>query len=484
MVHRHHRSPQVIEPLGLGLDRRAGDDFVGVEAGEGGGSQHPARDPQALDHGLAVLALGQQVGIDRRGRPRVRARQGDGAAALRPHIDRDDAEAMAERDREPRGVAVRGDEDELDVRPVQIGAAADEAVRLQEVAAQRSRPEQQVFEDVPGVARQRPPRQAVGLRAGGSHRHRGGGVVAEVPADRGQVVDAIDPHRLQRFGVADARKQQEMGRAVGAGADDHLASGGQTPFRTARLHLDADRAALLDQDAEGRRLGKHGEIRPAPGRIEEGARHRHPHPAPDRRLARPEALRIGPVEIDAAAELQQLGRGQVVVDQRVVARDIDDIHLAADTVIGRVPPPLVVLGLLEVGQDLGVAPSLRAVRAGPVVEVARVAAEVDHAVDRTRSPDHPAARQGHAPAAGRRLWRGAVAPAQPGVPDRRRHRGRNTDLVGAVAAAGFHEADPHRRIGGEPVGEHAAGGPRADDDVVERVLRLRPGAHGFSPPPR
>ena len=64
---------------------------------------------------------------------------------------------------------------------------------------------------------------------------------------------------------------------------------------------------------------------------------------------------------------------------------------------------------LEIGEHVGEAPAGRALL-GPVVEVARMAADIDHAVDRGRAADHLAARRGENAAAEMRLGLRLEAP--------------------------------------------------------------------------
>src|SRR5436305_228605 len=53
---------------------------------------------------------------------------------------------------------------------------------------------------------------------------------------------------------------------------------------------------------------------------------------------------------------------------------------------------LVVLGALEVGEDLVIAPALAPAR-GPLVVVQAVAPDIDHRVDRAAAAEHPPARE-------------------------------------------------------------------------------------------
>ena len=136
---------------------------------------------------------------------------------------------------------------------------------------------------------------------------------------------------------------------------------------------------------------------------------------------------------------------------------------------------LVALGLLEEGEYVGMTPAGIAELA-PAVVIVRLAADIDHGVDRARAAQRLAARPIHAPVFHRRLRRGVVKPVElrHGEPrDARRH----ADQQRLVRAAGLEQQHARRGIGGEPVGQHAARRAGADDDVVVSRFRhfaLRP----------
>src|SRR5262249_58345424 len=73
--------------------------------------------------------------------------------------------------------------------------------------------------------------------------------------------------------------------------------------------------------------------------------------------------------------------------------DVQETTLAAAVVAAA----LEILRLLEVGQDLRIGPAAIADLA-PGVVVERLAAHIEHAVDRTRATERAAARTGNAPA--------------------------------------------------------------------------------------
>ncbi|MNZ74630.1 hypothetical protein D3C78_930830 [compost metagenome] len=127
---------------------------------------------------------------------------------------------------------------------------------------------------------------------------------------------------------------------------------------------------------------------------------------------------------------------------------------------------MVLLALAEVRQHVGVGPALVAQRM-PVVVVAVVATDVDHAVDRAAAAERLAARLVALATAQARLRHGMEGPVDvPGRQDRGDPQ-RGVDQRGGIFRAGFQQADADGRIGAQAVGQHAAGGTGANDDVVE-----------------
>ena len=129
------------------------------------------------------------------------------------------------------------------------------------------------------------------------------------------------------------------------------------------------------------------------------------------------------------------------------------------------------LHALEVRQAVRVRPVGQAGIGGPPLVVERVAALEDHPVDAARAAEHLAAGVVDAPAVHVRLGLRLVLPVVELAPDRERQRGRhvNEHVPAVVGPAGFEHQHARRGILAQAIGEHAAGGPAADDDEV--VLR-------------
>ena len=124
----------------------------------------------------------------------------------------------------------------------------------------------------------------------------------------------------------------------------------------------------------------------------------------------------------------------------------------------------VVLGLLEVGQHVVVAPAAAA-HLRPAVEIGRRAAHIEHAVDRARAAHDAPARPFHAPLAGALLGLGRVVPVDQRVADQRAHAGRDMDHRMPVARAGLQQ-DHRRARFRQTRRDHASGRAGTHHDVI------------------
>ncbi len=105
MVHRHHRLADIVGQGGVALDLRAQHDLVGLADIEGRRlSSRAMFKPRTTASRSSGSTAG---GIDDGAPPTDRGPKGHRPGSW-PHIDADDAEAVAERDREARRVAVAG----------------------------------------------------------------------------------------------------------------------------------------------------------------------------------------------------------------------------------------------------------------------------------------------------------------------------------------------------------------------------------------
>ena len=131
---------------------------------------------------------------------------------------------------------------------------------------------------------------------------------------------------------------------------------------------------------------------------------------------------------------------------------------------------IVILVRHEVGQAALPAPFVLARHGRPLVIVARLAAQVQHAVDAAAAAQHLAARVAQrAPvqAVGRL---GLVEPVGARVADAVQVAHGDVHPVVVVLAAGLDQQHAPALVGRQAVGQQAAGGAGTDDDVVEREV--------------
>ncbi len=419
--------------------------------------------------GRQVLRVGQQVERHRRQLARIGRLQLDPAAA--PRMQGDDAGpelvVLARGDAGEPDLGVEADRvgHDLHVGPGKALAGADHHIAAVELGGQRPRAQQRPAQGRDG--------HLVGAQLleegdgpGRRELHGGGGVFGKVAADARPVGHNRDAHLAQVLGRADPREHQKVRGIVGAAANDHLAPGLDDAALLAALIVDADRAAVLDDDAVDEGLGPQLQVRPVERRAQIGGGATDPAAAGvDGGFAAGEAFGIVAGKVVAGGEARaRRGRHQGVV-QGAVGLDRRHPHRAGAPMVGPLAAPAG-LHLLEIGQDVGVAPAGRA-HLGPLVEVQRVAAHVEHAVDRGGAAEHLAARQGHAPAVHVRLRLGPVAPVHGGIHDRLEESDGHLEVIGAVLAAGLQQQHRDARVLAETGGHHTTGGACAHHHIVE-----------------
>ena len=116
-----------------------------------------------------------------------------------------------------------------------------------------------------------------------------------------------------------------------------------------------------------------------------------------------------------------------------------------------------------------------------MVIVRRLAAHVDHAVDRRASAEHLAARVDEASPVETRLGRGLHHPVRARVADAVQVSDRNADPVVRVAAPGFEQEHAGAGVFGQAVRQYAAGGAGAHDDVVVPAVEGLNARHALTP---
>ena len=147
---------------------------------------------------------------------------------------------------------------------------------------------------------------------------------------------------------------------------------------------------------------------------------------------------------------------------------VADAQRPADAVVAA-RAALVVLGALEVRQDVVVAPAVEA-HGRPLVVVGAVPADVDHRVERARAPEDAPARQVVAAVVQARLGLAEQRPV-PVAGEVRPERERHVDLGRVVGRPRLDDRDPHVRILAQPMRDDTARRARAHDHVVVHRTR-------------
>ena len=291
-------------------------------------------------------------------------------------------------------------------------------------------------------------------------------MVVEVLADAGKIVDRRDADLPQMRGIADARQLQELRRIDGARRYDDLAVGMRRDDPAAALVFDAGGALSVEQDAAGEGPGRELHVPAAQGRAEIGVGDRPAGAVPHRHLHGAEAFLLAAVVV-GRHRIAGLASGfDEGVIERIGAGAARDVQRA-----GTAAPPFLAamarLGTNEIRENVTIRPAAGA-HLLPGVEVAGMAAHVDHAVDGRRAADDLAARRRQAAAAEGGLRLGAEAPVVErhvhGVGERRGHLDERAD----VGAAVFEDEDRVAAVLAQPVRHRGTGRARSYDDVVER----------------
>ena len=223
------------------------------------------------------------------------------------------------------------------------------------------------------------------------------------------------------------------------------------------------------------RIGAHGQLAVTGmalhGRMQEGARRTPPAAAMEVELHAAHAVGPGAIDVGFVRHAAVDRRRMEGIGQRVPPVGIGDGHRATAAAVALVARADALFHALEIGQHAGVIPPAIAQRR-PTVEVRRVAAIDDHAVDGARPTDHAAvARRRHAPATG-----GAgnfVAPGDRRVAVHLRHAGGHRDPEAVVHWPGLEQAHALTRIG-QARGDYAARRAAADYHVIESVHLVLP----------
>ena len=246
-----------------------------------------------------------------------------------------------------------------------------------------------------------------------------------------------DAEALQPLRLADAGQLQDVRRLHRAGGQDHLAP--TTGFvRLAVLRVGhADRALALEDHPRCQRFRLHAQIAPRPRGIEEGARRRPAPPILLRHLVVAEAFL--PAVVVVGVLRKTLGRRGVDhrVEDLVPFDHVGNVQWSAASA-RVVAAAFEMFRFLEIRQHRVIRPAAIAeLRPGVVVE--RVAAHVQHAVDRAGTAERLAARDRDGTASHAVLRLGVEAPVVAGVVQQLAEADGDVDPEVGVLRPGFEQ---------------------------------------------
>ena len=202
-------------------------------------------------------------------------------------------------------------------------------------------------------------------------------------------------------------------------------------------------------------LEANSQIWPSKGGLEESARSGGAFGVARGELIVAHAILLGAIEIVVEGNARLLRRAQEGVADGDGVDGIGDAERPAVGVIG-VDELLIVLGAFEIGQDLAVGPAGATGFADPGIVVLGVAAGIELGVDRRAAADHLGLREPDLAPAPMLLRNRAPAPARHAL----RHLGEaggHAEQRIRIAAARLQQQDLDRRVGAQPIGEHATG---------------------------
>ena len=265
------------------------------------------------------------------------------------------------------------------------------------------------------------------------------------------------------LGGADPRLHQELRRVVGAARQDHFTRGLEAQRLVETPAFDSHGAHAVEHHPLDLQVCLDREVRPLHRRMQ--IRHRGAA-APSfalRQLVMADAVLRGAVEVVVTLEAGLRAGFHEGIHHGVARASFGHRQRPARAVqLGLAP--LVVLGALEVRQQVVESPS-RTARVAPPVVVRAVAADVHHRVGRGGAAEGAPARQVDPPAVAVRLAAGRVIPVHRAVAECG-HAERDVDVVARVRRACLEQQDAHVRVLAQPRCQDAARRARAHDDVV------------------
>ena len=288
-------------------------------------------------------------------------------------------------------------------------------------------------------------------------------MVAEVLADGLQLVLHLDAVLLQQLRLADAGEFEDLRAGDAAGRQDRLLRPGLHRLAVL-LVLDADAALALEQDAQRVGVGDDVQVGPLHRRLDVAMGHAHAPALVDRGLRLHDAFLVLAVVVGIDLEAGGLRRLEQRVVERVLVGHGRDLERPVGAAAVRAVAVDEVLHAGEERRHVAPAPAAAA-HLRPGVEVERLAAHPDQAVDRARSTQHFAARHRNDAVGRARFGLRLVEPVGRRVVDQQTEGQRHAG-VGMAGRAGLEQQHLVGRHFREPRRQGTARRTRANDDVV------------------
>src|SRR5882757_6452476 len=197
----------------------------------------------------------------------------------------------------------------------------------------------------------------------------------------------LDSECAQELLVPDPRMHEDGWRTKAAGAQNSFDSSAYSMHTARVLQLHSYGSSFFDHNASDKAIRQHGQIAAMPHRPQKRGRHRLAQAAPNGGLTRTEPIHRRCVEILTRGEVERASCLQESIHERIVRLDARHVHRSSGAVKSRRRPCLIAFRPEEIRKQIRVSPSLSA-RTLPLCVIARMAPDVDHAVDGTRSPQH------------------------------------------------------------------------------------------------
>ena len=290
-------------------------------------------------------------------------------------------------------------------------------------------------------------------------------VVLQIVADAGRVEHDLDAMLLQEVRRSHAGELQQLRRVIRAAGNQDFLARPRRAHAAFLLVFDRFGATPFKQDALRQRRGFDVQIAAVLRRAQIGECGAGAPAAAGRGLEKSRAFLSRAVEVGIGRDAG-FGRGNDKgFRQRIGVPPVGHRQRPAGAVIF-VRAALLVLGLLEIGQHVLIAPAGIAALA-PAIVILVLAAHVQQPVDRTRTAEHFSARLEHLPAVQPRFRLGLVHPVDGFFLEQFSVAERHVDPEIGIFGSCLQQQHGMLAVGAQAIGEHASGRAGADDDVVE-----------------